>query len=466
VWVIPKNYEHSPSAQDTVESKEDLSLLESELERSLMWRSKPTQLPTWLRRWKRVPWIRALFGRMLKPSQYPHFEAQLTCLLEGIPVNPSRLQAREEEQMTLGIYGHTYVESSMELCPECVSLKMSKATSPSDCAKCSQIWKAEVTAHRGEYSQRKKLGHHTEGRGSSSWPTARTSDAEGGRIETEETEEGFRSKRKTSSQWFGAKLRDAVETHSENWSTPRFGGQEKASTRLARGKDLGLQGQVEVCDVMNCPTASTRDWKDTPGMARENTNKDGSHRNRTDRLARVVYGHRDQESHSETGKSQGRLNPAWVEQLMGLPSGLTDLGSWGMESYHKPQPDPSDSPDSEARVQSEIRLEASEKGLRLWRNNVGALPDQRGVWVRYGLCNESKVVNQRIKSADLIGIRPIRITPQHIGQLIGQFVSREVKAPSWTMRPSDPHTEAQLHWAELIASLGGDACFANSTGTL
>jgi hypothetical protein len=43
------------------------------------------------------------------------------------------------------------------------------------------------------------------------WPTSRASDAEGGRITTEETNEGFRSKREKSGQYFGAKLRDAVE---------------------------------------------------------------------------------------------------------------------------------------------------------------------------------------------------------------------------------------------------------------
>jgi len=42
------------------------------------------------------------------------------------------------------------------------------------------------------------------------WPTARTSDAEGGAIKTEMTEKGFRSRREKSDQYFGAKLRDAV----------------------------------------------------------------------------------------------------------------------------------------------------------------------------------------------------------------------------------------------------------------
>jgi hypothetical protein len=31
------------------------------------------------------------------------------------------------------------------------------------------------------------------------------------------------------------------------------------------------------------------------------------------------------------GKATGKLNPDWVEQLMGLPVGWTDLGSWAME---------------------------------------------------------------------------------------------------------------------------------------
>ena len=32
------------------------------------------------------------------------------------------------------------------------------------------------------------------------------------------------------------------------------------------------------------------------------------------------------------------LNPNWVEQLMGIPTEWTDLGSWGTELSHKQQP--------------------------------------------------------------------------------------------------------------------------------
>ena len=120
---------------------------------------------------------------------------------------------------------------------------------------------------------------------------------------------------------------------------------------------------------------------------------------------------------------------------------------------------------SEAGVQSRIRLEASQKGCRLWRNNVGAFTSPEGNFIRYGLANESASVNKKIKSADLIGIRPVLIKPYHVGTTIGQFMSREIKAAGWRYTGNE-REQAQLTWAELILSLGGDACFADSTGTI
>ncbi len=120
---------------------------------------------------------------------------------------------------------------------------------------------------------------------------------------------------------------------------------------------------------------------------------------------------------------------------------------------------------SEAGILSDIRLEASEKGARLWRNNVGATYASNGQFIRYGLANDSANLNKAIKSADLIGIRPVLITAEHVGMIIGQFISREIKKPGWSYRHTD-REQAQSNWAELIISLGGDACFATSRGTL
>lgn len=120
---------------------------------------------------------------------------------------------------------------------------------------------------------------------------------------------------------------------------------------------------------------------------------------------------------------------------------------------------------SEAWAQSMIRLEASEKGVKLFRNNVGALKDERGRLVRYGLGNDSPRMNEVIKSADLIGIRPVLIQPHHVGHIFGQFVSREVKAPGWQYT-GQGREAAQMAWANLVNSCGGDAAFATGPGTL
>lgn len=120
---------------------------------------------------------------------------------------------------------------------------------------------------------------------------------------------------------------------------------------------------------------------------------------------------------------------------------------------------------SEVGVQSLIRIEATKKGCRLWRNNVGAAYMKDGSFLRYGLANDSAALNKQIKSADLIGIRPVVITASMIGSTIGQFISREVKSSKWRYTGND-REKAQLAWINLIISFGGDACFANSEGTL
>ncbi len=154
----------------------------------------------------------------------------------------------------------------------------------------------------------------------------------------------------------------------------------------------------------------------------------------------------------------------WARDWGVSPAAMADLRSRiGLEA---PCPQEAGSKGlSEAAVQANLRLEASKQGLRVFRNNVGVLPDARGVPVRYGLANDSKNVNALFKSGDLIGIRPVVITQAHVGHTLGQFVSRECKRTDWRHRPNDKHEQAQLRWAMLILSLGGDAAFATGPGT-
>ena len=120
---------------------------------------------------------------------------------------------------------------------------------------------------------------------------------------------------------------------------------------------------------------------------------------------------------------------------------------------------------SEAQVQQDIRLEASRRGIRLWRNNLGACIDQNDRHIRYGLANDSQKMNKEIKSSDLIGITPIIIKPEDVGRLIGQFTSIEVKKYPWKYTGT-PREVAQLKWLNLVNSLGGLARFLNNAEDL
>ena len=120
---------------------------------------------------------------------------------------------------------------------------------------------------------------------------------------------------------------------------------------------------------------------------------------------------------------------------------------------------------SETDVQARIRVAASQAGDVLWRNNTGVLKDERGVPVRFGLCNESKAVNDKCKSSDLIGIKRVLITQQMVGSTVGQFYAREVKRAGWRYTGT-PREVAQLRFIEAVVAMGGDAGFATSEGDL
>lgn len=116
---------------------------------------------------------------------------------------------------------------------------------------------------------------------------------------------------------------------------------------------------------------------------------------------------------------------------------------------------------SEAAAQQACRLAATSSGARLWRNNVGAGKLEGGSFLRWGLANESEAMNKHIKSSDLIGITPVVITAEMVGQTVGVFTAREIKRPGWKYTGTD-REKAQLRFIELVNAMGGDAAF--STG--
>lgn len=119
---------------------------------------------------------------------------------------------------------------------------------------------------------------------------------------------------------------------------------------------------------------------------------------------------------------------------------------------------------SEAFVQSLVKLRASQEGIKVSRNNVGALiPQGSKKPIRFGLFNESEQVNELVKSSDLIGWRPVVITLQHVGMRIAQFWARECKEPSW-VPGRDEREVAQGAFINMVNRDGGDAAFTNGAG--
>ena len=276
MWILPKNYPLSSHfAADMVESKEDLTLPDLNIESSLMWRSSPSPLRTWLQRWKTTSWFQHLCGRILKPSHQKSFETKLMSSLPDIHVNRSAQQEGGRERTIQGIYGLSLKNTSQQLDLFGASLKMWKDTSASDSEMCLKIWQDSVTQQRGEYSARLKLAHRTKEKESLSWPTVT--------VHGNYNQKGLS---KTSG--------DGLATAVKNWPTPtardHHGGcTEKSMTR----KD-----------------GKSRRFDTLPNAARGGVGTD------------IVPGH---------------LNPTWVEWLQGVETGWTELGSWGTELSPKQQ---------------------------------------------------------------------------------------------------------------------------------
>jgi len=277
MWILPKNYPLSSRfALDMVESKEDLTLQGLNIESSLMWRSKPSPLRIWLTRWKEDSYLPHLYTRILKPSQRSCFEAALTSSLAVIPASHFQQQEIDSEQMTLDTSGRISGDTLNQLDLFDASLKTSRDTSRLDSTASSAIWKKMVIDQRGEYSARLKSARRIRESEFLSWATPRAADSVGGANTL--NHKGRRITKSDPTKTYGSKLSDQVRY----WPTPTA--------------HLGKEGGYPAEYTRNTPTLTAVAMKS------------------------------EQRPHSS-----GYLNPDWVEWLMGVPTGWTDLGFWETE---------------------------------------------------------------------------------------------------------------------------------------
>ena len=276
MWIIPK------TLSAFVPATPGWSLESSELAwmfaQSVTWRSKFMSKQYWLKRFKKGDYVQHLSGLTLSPSMHDHFVESWTESQEASHVSHFQAPENEKDKKTQGTYGQASQMQFDFADPDGSSSKTCQDWLPLGCVTSCKTWDKWVTERRGVYSQRKKLARHTKGNECSSWGTPKEQDSR-------------------AASWDRGKsnLGEQVHGMAKNWPTPRAGN--------PGSRKPGTGGKI---------------------LAEE---------------AKKHNGLQDQEKSNTSGKNQGspKLNPNWVEQLMGLSTGWTDLGSWGMELSPKPQ---------------------------------------------------------------------------------------------------------------------------------
>lgn len=98
----------------------------------------------------------------------------------------------------------------------------------------------------------------------------------------------------------------------------------------------------------------------------------------------------------------------------------------------------------EGILQAEIRLALGmDRSVVAWRNNSGVLLDRNGKPVRFGVGHPG--------GSDLICMKKVVITPEHVGRTLAVFAALEVKTP--TGKP----TPEQQHFLNFVTGFGGIA---------
>jgi len=193
MWILPKQLHTSAYVADMTALGLDCEEFGQQSERSLMWRSKPSQARTWSQRWKRESWVKHLSGRILRRSQHGHFVDAWTSLVRDSRASRSPVQEPEQQtttpdtsgpmsdkQLDLFDQGWLCLRTSKE--SSAASSKETTGTTRRELRYCSmslESWKEQVTAARGAYSQRVKSGQATSGSGCSSlgWRTPQANPA-------------------------------------------------------------------------------------------------------------------------------------------------------------------------------------------------------------------------------------------------------------------------------------------------
>lgn len=314
MWILPKQLHTSAFVPDTAALNLDLNESSQACAQSLFVRSKLSPARTWSLKWKRDSWTQHLSGRILKPFLGKAFEIAWTSLLEVTPASPLVQQESGLEPKTNDIFGPTSQAVFDFFGPDCASLKTSRDTSALDSEKSLQNWDRLVTQRRGEYSRRLNAARRINASECLSWPTVRTSDCHNSPT-SEQSGERYAQLRSavnwptaTSRDWKGAYSKESHQQKNRMSLLPDMVAHWPTPTVQEAGK-IGNQANHGQLALSNHPALRGE-------VTREKFEK-GKH-GPVAPANPSTHG-----SHPGSWATPGKLNPRWVETLMGLPVGWT-----------------------------------------------------------------------------------------------------------------------------------------------
>jgi len=220
-------------------------------------------------------------------------------------------------QTILDIYGPQLIERLASINRLSASSRMSQGTFDWDSEKSGEISKIEATAFRRVYSRRLKLVQRTSGSGCSSslWATPRAAE----RQQQNSRDDYVALSKQVTNLWATPAARDyrdgaaSQETMSKN-ARPL---NEQAFHHFLPAPTTPTPGDTSSSDGPN----SHRLWKTPHGFANQ------------DSTGKVSGGGGEFQKQVRKATGKRKLNPLFVEWLMGLPIGWTGLEPVEMQSY-------------------------------------------------------------------------------------------------------------------------------------
>jgi hypothetical protein len=346
MWILPRQLHTSAFVPDTEALISDSTEQSQICAQSLLARSKPSPARTWSQRWKRDSWTQHLFGRILKPSHGPSFVTAWTSSLAATRANPSAQPANASEPKTHDTSGRLSQPELLQCDLVPAFLKTSTDISRWGFPTCCKTWQDWVTERRGAWRARVNAARLTRGSGSSSWPTIRASEYKDvGPVGS-----------KSHDHMLGKRYLCAVVTQEEaSWPTPCAMEAEKAGlfNKGQMGQSLSAMANRGELHGQAAPASSSslgsrqglwatprsamasmhaeygEHWNDNRGGESIATQvwKEAQWGTPTARDHKSGRGNEEREYKELTPmverQQSGKLNPRWVETLMGLPIGWT-----------------------------------------------------------------------------------------------------------------------------------------------